>query len=534
MRRLARQATARNAPIHGTPIIRRAISKGYSPTPKAPRYFVSTARSVSAFRQHRPAASLQTAAYSKADVLFDSDDWEWPEGSHFDDGTVNLSTAVAAVTMSGSAVSKSPARGTTHHAQSDTSSGSGKHAELDQQQQQQTAIWPANGPVNLWSEPAGSGFVGLFVAGWMAVIRLTLKLLQPLVSLLLMLAQPLTHMSPAKARRQLEKWVSRQPCLRRCACSVCTGPGQQRKCSALPILLAVSLCLFAYCLGGLSFLLIPSCASTHGLASILYILLALLLLLIPCLHVCFPAQVAELPEGFWAKLHWVWERPLVKSIRITATFANWGVRLPAVAALLLTQGGALASQVSLPMLAPLLLGTGMMMNSIKANASFIIPRLGLLVVLLWVLWFVNSVIQTTWLVLKNQGRIDARTMSGARMATEVCSLLLAGIVALSMLGINISALLLPTGVALAIASKDLLQNLIAGFYLVLVQPFRLGDKVAVTCSLPAGPPPSSIGSSGASGPLGTAASAASAGLDAMQGWFEGICEKVDLRYTVLR
>lgn len=41
-------------------------------------------------------------------------------------------------------------------------------------------------------------------------------------------------------------------------------------------------------------------------------------------------------------------------------------------------------QVSLPMLAPLLLGTGMMFRSIKANASIIFPRIGLLVVLLWV------------------------------------------------------------------------------------------------------------------------------------------------------
>lgn len=41
-------------------------------------------------------------------------------------------------------------------------------------------------------------------------------------------------------------------------------------------------------------------------------------------------------------------------------------------------------QVSLPMLAPLLLGTGMMFRSIKANASIIFPRIGLMVVLLWV------------------------------------------------------------------------------------------------------------------------------------------------------
>ena len=55
-----------------------------------------------------------------------------------------------------------------------------------------------------------------------------------------------------------------------------------------------------------------------------------------------------------------------------------------------------------------------------------------------------------------------RTLAGARMVTECTSLLLAGIVVLSMLGINISALLLPTGVVLAIASRDLLQNFIAG------------------------------------------------------------------------
>lgn len=65
-----------------------------------------------------------------------------------------------------------------------------------------------------------------------------------------------------------------------------------------------------------------------------------------------------MPQGFWARLHWAWERPVVKSIRITASIANWSVRLPAIAALLLAQGGAMASTISFPMLAPLLLGTG--------------------------------------------------------------------------------------------------------------------------------------------------------------------------------
>ncbi len=71
----------------------------------------------------------------------------------------------------------------------------------------------------------------------------------------------------------------------------------------------------------------------------------------------------------------------------------------------MTGGG---TQVSLPMLAPLLLGTGMMFRTIRSNASLIFPRVGLLVVLLWVLWFVNSVVQNTVMYLRRQGAIDHR------------------------------------------------------------------------------------------------------------------------------
>lgn len=322
----------------------------------------------------------------------------------------------------------------------------------------------------------GGGVVGLFVAGWMALLALIMQLLSPVFSLSLFVAQPLTNTNPVRARAVVDKWVT------------------------------------------------------------------------------------QLPQGFWARLHYVWERPLVKSIRITASIANWSVRLPAIAALLLAQGGALASTISFPMLAPLLLGTGMMVRSIQANASFIIPRLGLMVVLLWVLWFVTHVIQTTWMVLRNQGRIDMRTLATARMITECTSLLLAGIVVLSMLGINISALLLPAGVVLAIASRDLLQNFIAGFFLVLAQPFRLGDKVAISCTVPVGSSTyTSAAAATVSTPSGTATAAAataangyssqhspqgssrgaaggsSSGSSALpDSWFEGVCEKVDLRYTVLR
>lgn len=221
----------------------------------------------------------------------------------------------------------------------------------------------------------------------------------------------------------------------------------------------------------------------------------------------------ELPDDLWGKLLWLWDRPPVQRIRLTVSMANLSFRLPALVALIVTQGGLLASQVSLPMLAPLLLGTGMMLRSIKANASFLFPRIGVLVVMLWILWFTNSVIQNTVVYLKKQGALDDRLAGGVITVTEVSTLLVALVVLLSMLGVNVSALLLPAGIAVAVAAKDLSHNFLAGFFLFVVQPFKLGDRVAVASSAPNQGP----------GPLG-----------APPGWFEGVCEKVDLRYTVVR
>ena len=59
-------------------------------------------------------------------------------------------------------------------------------------------------------------------------------------------------------------------------------------------------------------------------------------------------------------------------------------------------------QFSLPMLAPLLIGTGILLRSIQANASFLLPRMTLLVVLTWGLWFANRVVANSALYLRRQ------------------------------------------------------------------------------------------------------------------------------------
>lgn len=191
----------------------------------------------------------------------------------------------------------------------------------------------------------------------------------------------------------------------------------------------------------------------------------------------------------------------------------------------------------------------MLLRSIKSNASFLFPRIGLFVVLAWLLWFANSVIQSTAAYLRKQvsasllcfrnlrkahsfqrrcvfanahssahgsaplgslwacyeqarvwcnyqpanlggtiscvtalqGAIDNRMASAIITASECSALLGALLILLSMLGVNIgSALLLPAGIAVAIAAKDLSHNWLAGFFLFVAQVSQLCCSVAPT------------------------------------------------------
>ena len=108
---------------------------------------------------------------------------------------------------------------------------------------------------------------------------------------------------------------------------------------------------------------------------------------------------------------WVWDLPDVQKLRLTISMANFSIRLPALVALVATQIGLLSTSLSLPMLAPLLLGTGMLMRSIRTNASLVFPRIGLLVVLLWTLWFANRQVRPA------QGR---RRRGGHSFAFHCC------------------------------------------------------------------------------------------------------------------
>lgn len=159
------------------------------------------------------------------------------------------------------------------------------------------------------------------------------------------------------------------------------------------------------------------------------------------------------------------------------------------------------------------------------------------------------------------GEVLSRATKNGRVNVCVCVLWLPGLVCSFIMRRACSSLhcTLCTTVSCAYVCRSC-----AGFFLVLAQPFRLGDKVAVSCSVPgngsftaAAAAASSTGpgttvtaaaamtsgggygqqhSAGAGARQATAASGSSkgSGSGTPAGWFEGVCEKVDLRYTVLR
>lgn len=161
------------------------------------------------------------------------------------------------------------------------------------------------------------------------------------------------------------------------------------------------------------------------------------------------------------------------------------------------------------MLPPLLVGAGILLRSLWVNAGYLFPRLYLTTFILWGIWLLNSFICRVVGYFTRQSTITEPRAHTLMNWVEGLTLVTAGLVILSLFGVNISALLLPAGICIALAAKDLSHNFLAGLVLFLAQPFRVGDEVSVQSSRQL---PSKIKSN----------------------WFDGVCERIDLRYTVLK
>jgi len=242
---------------------------------------------------------------------------------------------------------------------------------------------------------------------------------------------------------------------------------------------------------------------------------------------------ADLPDDLLGRALWLWESRPVARARLAVSVAAAGARAPALVALIASQAGAVAAstQLSLPVVAPLLIGLPVLARSVAANASAVAPRAAAAALLLWLAWFCNRVATATAVYLRRQGALDARIAGAAVACSEVLALGAAALVLLSALGVNVAALLFPAAALAGWAAADGAKCFGAGAFLFASQPFRLGDRVAVRV------PPVSSGASSAGGDAGEEdreEGEERGGGGPPSSWFDGRVEHVDLRYTVVR
>ncbi|CAI6010914.1 unnamed protein product [Closterium sp. NIES-65] len=219
----------------------------------------------------------------------------------------------------------------------------------------------------------------------------------------------------------------------------------------------------------------------------------------------------------WDVVKRFWSQPAVVKLRMSITMANLTMGLPTFLAHVRWHMVPLLHDLSLPMLAPILFGSGIVFKSVVNNLGIVLPRLGIAVVLLWVLWGCNCVLQRAITKTAERRLVDRNVKDVLVLAVEITMTAAAVVTVLSSVGIRISALVLPLFIVTALAGKDLWHNYFGGFFLFAARPFRAGDTLALHCSLsPSAPTTPSDHVS-----VGT-------------GWFEGVCESVDLRFTVVR
>eukprot|EP00850_Spirogloea_muscicola_P002608 SM000010S04246 [mRNA] locus=s10:567736:572220:+ [translate_table: standard] len=218
-----------------------------------------------------------------------------------------------------------------------------------------------------------------------------------------------------------------------------------------------------------------------------------------------------------------WNNPAFVRCRVSLSMANLTMAIPTfvgrVLPLLQTSFQFPFKEISLPILAPLLFGGGIVFKSVISNLGYVLPRLAMAAAILWLLWGINNVMTEAITHLRNHGAVDRNVSSFLILCLELTSSAIAVVTVLSSVGVKVASLLLPSLVIAALAGKDVWYNYFAGFFLFAAQPFRPGDTVAVLLGQSQLGPPSMSPASHVH--LGT-------------GWFEGMCESVSLRYTVLR
>lgn len=112
------------------------------------------------------------------------------------------------------------------------------------------------------------------------------------------------------------------------------------------------------------------------------------------------------------------------------------------------------------------------------------PKLGVAIVIFIAAWLVGTIIK--FIICRAARHFPPgkkRVLRLAGSSSKIVILLLGGITALAMAGVDVKALVAGLGLsgfALSFALKDALSNLMAGARIMVYQPFDCGDMIEVT------------------------------------------------------
>jgi len=99
-----------------------------------------------------------------------------------------------------------------------------------------------------------------------------------------------------------------------------------------------------------------------------------------------------------------------------------------------------------------------------------------------VIYFLGRLTRVVVLWAMGRGKADRQVRTLVRNLITVTTYVVALITALVVYGVNVAVILTAAGigtVAVGLAFQDLLRNVLAGIWLLLEQPFRLGDVITV-------------------------------------------------------
>jgi small-conductance mechanosensitive channel len=134
------------------------------------------------------------------------------------------------------------------------------------------------------------------------------------------------------------------------------------------------------------------------------------------------------------------------------------------------------------------------------KAFLIAPRVAIGLVVFFLFWMVGFLLQRFIHYLGGKTRLNGNVLNIFERTAKAALLIVGSVVALGMMGVNLTALVAGLGLlgfGLGFALRDVLSNMIAGILILIYCPLRLNDRVAVT-------------------------------------GFEGIVTEIDLRYTTLQ